>query len=156
MIRVVFLDLKRAFEIVDRNILIHKLERYGIKGTVLNWFKTYLEDRTQRVKFNGVTSDSLKMDSGVPQGSVLGPLLFLLYINDIMEVVKDGCEIRLFADDALIYAVGHSSEEINLKLNAQMKKVEEFRLKLNRLKLNADKTKVMLIRGIRKKKKKIM
>lgn len=95
-------------------------------------------------------SDSIKVDSGVPQGSVLGPLLFLLYINDIMEVVKDGCEIRLFADDALIYAIGHSSEEINDKLNAQIKKVEEW-LKLNRLRLNADKTKVMLIRGIRKK-----
>lgn len=150
MIGVVFLDLKRAFEIVDRNILIYKLERYGIKGTVLNWFKTYLEDRTQRVKFNGVMSDSLKVDSGVPQGSVLGPLLFLVYVNDIAKVVKDGCEIRLFADDALIYTVGHSRVEINDKLNSQMKEVEEW-LKLNRLKLNADKTKVMLIRGIRKK-----
>jgi len=80
MIGVIFLDLKRAFEVVNREILLNKLEGYGIKGTVLNWFKSYLINRTQRVKFNGLLSGSINVDLGVPQGSVLGPLFFLLYI----------------------------------------------------------------------------
>jgi len=102
MIRVVFLDLRRAFELVDRNILLKKLEWYGIKGVVLSWFKSYLENRTQRVKFNGMLSDPIAVRLRVPQGSVLGPL-FLLYINDLVKVICDNCEIKLFADDALIY-----------------------------------------------------
>lgn len=80
MIGVVFLDLKRAFELVDRDILLRKLESYGITGIVLSWFKSYLENRTQRVKFNGSLSEPIALKRGVPQGSVLGPLLFLLYI----------------------------------------------------------------------------
>jgi hypothetical protein len=150
IIGVVFLDLRRAFEVVDREILIRKLQWYGIKGAVLNWFKSYLRNRSQRVKFNGVLSTPINVDLGVPQGSVLGPLLFLLYINDIIEAINDKCAIRLFADDALIYTTGYSSIEINNNLNEQMVKVEEW-LKINRLYINVDKTKIMLIRGVRKK-----
>jgi len=95
-------------------------------------------------------SDPIPVRLGVPQGSVLGPLLFLLYINDIVKVICDNCEIRLFADDALIYVTGYSSQEINESLNKQMKKIEEW-LNINRLQLNVSKTKVMLVRGIRKK-----
>jgi hypothetical protein len=145
-----FLDLRRAFEVVDREILIKKLQWYGIKGAVLNWFKSYLQNRSQRVKFSGVLSTPVNVDLGVPQGSVLGPLLFLLYINDIIEAINDKCAIRLFADDALIYTTGYSSIEINNNLNEQMVKVEEW-LKINRLYVNVDKTKIMLIRGVRKK-----
>lgn len=76
------------------------MESYGITGVVLNWFKSYLENRTQRVKFNGSLSEPIAVKLGVPQGSVLGPLLFLLYINDLTRVVCRSCEIRLFADDA--------------------------------------------------------
>jgi len=74
----------------------------------------------------------------------------LLYINDLVKVICDNCEIRLFADDALIYVTGYSSQEINESLNKQMKKIEEW-LNINRLQLNVSKTKVMLVRGIRKK-----
>lgn len=78
MIGVIFLDLKRAFELVDRDIMIKKLEGFGIKGTVLNWFKSYLINRTQRVKFNGILSSPNRVDMGVPQESVLGPMLFFI------------------------------------------------------------------------------
>jgi len=90
------------------------------------------------------------VDLGVPQGSVLGPLLFLLYINDIAEVINDKCAIRLFADDALIYTIGHSSQEISDNLNEQMLKIERW-LDVNRLVVNISKTKLMLIRGTRRK-----
>jgi hypothetical protein len=150
MIGVVFLDLRRAFELVNRDILIKKMEWYGIKGVVLSWFKSYLENRTQKVKFNGILSDPIDVKLGVPQGSVLGPLLFLLYINDVTKIINENCELRLFADDALIYTTGYSSIEINENLNEQMAKVDKW-LKINRLQLNVNKTKVMLVRGIRKK-----
>lgn len=103
MTGVVFVDLRRAFKMVDRNILIRKLGWYGIEGVVLKWFKNYLENRTQRVKFNGKLSEPIDVKLEVPQRSVLEPLLFLIYINDIKTVINDTCKIRLFADDALIY-----------------------------------------------------
>lgn len=116
---------------------------------VLNWFKSYLENT--RVKFNDILSDSNNVDYGVPQGSVLEPLLFLIYINDITKIINVKCTISVFADDALIYTIGHSNMEISDHLNEQMVNVEEW-LKINRLQLNIDKTKVkVLLRGIRKK-----
>jgi len=148
MIGVVFLDLKRAFEVVDRSILIRKLQRYGLR--VLEWFRCYLENRSQRVKFNGVLSEPIDVNFGVPQGSILSPLLFLLYINDITEVMTADCCIRLFADDALIYVTGSSRQEINDKLNEQVIRVDDW-LNRNKLHLNVSKTKVMLIREIRRK-----
>ena len=150
IIGVVFLDLKRAFEVVDRKILINKLKWYGVNGVVLDWFKSYLENRSQRVKFNGMLSDSINVELGVPQGSLLGPLLFLIFINDIVESASENCEIRLFADDAVIYVTGYSSREINDKLNKQMDKIDKW-VQINKLCVNVGKTKVMLVRGIRKK-----
>jgi len=149
MIGVVFLDLQRAFEVVDRNVLLKTLQRYSLMAAVLGWFKCYLENRSQRVKFNGVLSESMDVNFGVPQSSVLGPLLFLLYINDITEAMIADCSIRLFADDALIYATGSSRQESNERLNEQMIRVEDWLR--NRLYRNVSKTKAMLIRGIRRK-----
>jgi len=123
IIGVVFLDLKRAFEVVDRSVLLKKLQRYGLRAAVLERFKCYLENRSQRVKFNGVLSEPIDVNFGIPQ--VLGPLLFLLYINDITEVMTADCSIRLFADDALIYATGSSRQEINERLNEQMSRVDD-------------------------------
>jgi len=112
IIGVIFLDLRRAFEVVDKEILIQKLKGFGLKGTVLSWFKSYLEKRTQIVKFNGKMSNAVRVKLGVPQGSVLGPLLFLMYINDIAKIINKECAIRLFADDALIFTTGYASREI--------------------------------------------
>jgi len=141
---------KRAFEVIDRSVLLKKLQRYGLRAAVLEWFKCYLENRSHTVKFNGVLSEPIDVNFGVSQDSVLGPLLFLLYINDITEVMTADCSIRLFADDALIYATGSSRQEINERLNEQMIRVDNW-LSRNRLYPNVSKTKAMLIRGIRRK-----
>lgn len=119
-----FLALGKAFEVVDRKILLNKLQWYRIK--MLNWFKSYLENKTQRVKLNGLLSIVINMELGVSQESVMGPLLFLLHINDTTEIINSKCMNKVFADDAIIYTTGYSSKEINDQLNKQMLKVEKW------------------------------
>ena len=101
-IRVVFLDISKAFDRVWHKGLLHKLKACGITGRLLEWLKDYLSDRQQRVIVNGKFSEWGKIEAGVPQGSVLGPLLFLIFINDITHVIRH-CKIRLFADDTCLF-----------------------------------------------------
>ena len=98
----VFIDLQKAFDTVNHSILLKKLEHYGIRGTALKWFTSYLTDRQQYVSVNGHCSNYLDISYGVPQGSVLGPLLFLIYINDLPSPTKV-LTFYLFADGTNIY-----------------------------------------------------
>ena len=96
-----FIDLQKAFDALDHEILMIKLQKNGFRGTTLEIFRKYLSDGYQFVCENGNHSKKLCVETGVPQGSVLGPFLFLLYINDLQKVVKDS-QIRMFADDKLL------------------------------------------------------
>jgi hypothetical protein len=97
----VFLDFSKAFDSVWHEGLLYKLERIGINGNLLYWFRSYLFNRKQQVVINGDTSDPKVLECGVPQGSVLGPLLFLVYINDITDDLESECFI--FADDTSLF-----------------------------------------------------
>lgn len=139
----VFLDFKRAFETVDRSILLVKLTRIGVDQHVLKWFDNYLSERYQTTNFNGKTSPKIVNPYGVPQGSVLGPLLFIVYINDINTAIKH-CNINLFADDALLTISTKNLEDAVTKINEDLHTLSLW-LAHNKLKLNTSKTKYMTI-----------
>ena len=124
-IRIVFLDISKAFDRVWHKGLKFKLKKWGISGTLLTWFKDYLTDRFQRVIINGQFSEWCKISAGVPQGSVLGPLLFLVFINDITDVITN-YSIRLFADDTWLFIEVDNREGAALLLNDDLKKIENW------------------------------
>ena len=144
----VFIDLKKAFDTVNHDILLSKLEHYGIRNNILAWFKSYLTDRKQYVYFNGKSSDILSITCGVPQGSVLGPLLFLLYINDLPNISKK-LSFFLFADDTNLYYESDDLLELEKTMNNELKQLSLW-LNVNRLALNIGKTNFVIFRGYRK------
>ena len=97
----ILLDFSKAFDNVNHSNFIWKLHNYGIRSNVLNWIVAFLGDRAQKVVVGGEESDPLPVTSGVPQGSVLGPILFLVYISDLLDKVTS--QVRLFADDTAMY-----------------------------------------------------
>ena len=138
----VFLDLTRAFDCVDHGILCRKLEHYGIRGNALKWFKEYLSDRKQYVTFDGTRSLQQTINIGVPLGSILGPLLFLIYINDFCNITEHGKQL-LFADDATHF---DSDSDLNIlleRVNHNLNILVQWFLS-NRLSINIIKTEAML------------
>ena len=144
-----FLDFSKAFDTVNHDILFEKLEFYGIRGTALNWFRSYLDMREQYVVFDGVKSTCNYISCGVPQGSILGPLLFLIYINDL-AMVSDKIFSLLFADDSNMFLTGKDPNSLIDIMNEEMKKVIHW-LKTNKLSLNLTKTHYILFRRRRAK-----
>ena len=140
----VFIDLQKAFDTVDHAILLKKLEHYGVRGIANSWFKSYLSDRSQYTTVNGFNSEQKIMKYGVPQGSVLGPLLFLIYINDLHQAIKYSA-VHHFADDTNLLTTGLCIKKIQVQVNHDLKCLSNW-LKANKIALNASKTEVIIFR----------
>ena len=143
MTGVAFIDLRKAFDTVNHEILIDKLRVIGASSITLKWFKSYLSNRIQRVSYNEVVSDALPISTGVPQGSILGPLLFLIFINDMPNVIKHG-KISMYADDTTLYVSDKDVNVISKKLTEDIRAITTW-LRMNKLFLNIDKTNIMLV-----------
>ena len=143
----IFLDLAKAFDSVSHDILLRKLYKYGIRGNVHSLFTSYLSSRYQFVKLDNTLSSLVRVLFGVPQGSILGPLLFLIFINDLP--LATSFFIRLFADDTVLCAEDNDITRLEKNVNLELKKVYAW-LASNKLTLNISKTKFMLISPRRK------
>jgi len=142
----IFMDLSKAFDTINHEILINKLHNYGIRGTSLAWFKDYLKNRKQYVVYESEKSQELNITCGVPQGSILGPLLFILYINDIVKS-SQLLTFIIFADDTNIL---YSHKDLNTAistLNNELSKIQLW-FKCNKLSLNIRKTNFMYFRNV--------
>ena len=132
------MDLSKAFDTLDHTIMIQKLNYYGITGTALSWFESYLTDRSQFVEVNGIKSTPTKTNMGVPQGSILGPLLFLIYINDINNS-SSAFNFVVYADDTTLFTTLERSETSDsVNCNNELDKVYKW-LCANKLSLNVQK-----------------
>ena len=140
----VYVDFKKAFDIVNHEFLLNKLNHYGIRGTELQWFKTYLKGRQQHTTVNSFSSKNAYINYGVPQGSVLGPLLFLIYINDLNKAIKYS-DVHHSADDTNLLLSDKSLKKINKHINNDLKLLNIW-LRANKISLNPSKTEIILFR----------
>ena len=149
----IFLDLKKAFDTVDHRILLNKLYAYGIRGNVHDWFRSYLTDRSKFVIYDRERSDTKQIKCGVPQGSILGPILFIIYMNDIMNISNILYTI-LYADDTCAVLSGNDLPDLMKLLHTELCKLSIW-LSSNKLSLNTNKTFYLLFHRARIKPVKI-
>ena len=143
-IATIFLDLKKAFDVVDHVLLLKKLEIYGIRGNIYNLINSYLNNRTFTTKINNSLSNTKYVKYGVPQGSVLGPLFFIIFINDLPNVFKNvnNINLNIYADDTSLTVYANSDVELTKLLQIYMDKLKYW-FDINNLKLNIQKTKIL-------------
>ena len=134
--------IRKAFDVVNHEILLKKLETYGLGSCSLKWFFSYLSNRYQKVSIGPSLSGPEHTYVGVPQGSILGPLLFLIFINDLFLVIKN--DIDFFADDSTISLAGHNLSTIEPSLQNDLKNIEKW-CQVNKMIINVEKTKAMVI-----------
>ena len=144
----VLIDLQKAFDTVDHNILFSKLSFYGIRGVALEWFKSFLSNRSQTVSVSGIKSSSKPILHGVPQGSVLGPLLFLIYVNDLHVAIPYSLT-NLFADDTMLLNQSKTLKSLAKKTNIDLKCLNNW-LNANMISLNCKKSELLLFHPSRK------
>ncbi len=145
----VFLDFSKAFDTVNHEIFLSKLDKYGVRGTQHDWFKSYLTNRKQYVRIGKSDSEMLTMTCGVPQSSTLGPLLYLIYIND-MPSCSNKLRFRIFADDTNVVYSNTSIDEVGNVMNIEIKKLFRY-CATNKLSINLKNTNFMLITNSKKK-----
>ena len=141
----IYVDLSKAFDTINHDILLYKMTHYGFSENSLFLLKNYLCNRHQFVDLNGTTSNILPLTTGVPQGSILGPLLFILYVND-MKLASDVFHFISYADDSTLFvniSTFHNIGDTESILNTELQKVHKW-LQLNKLSLNVSKTKSMI------------
>ena len=145
----IFVGLQKEFDTADHEILLAKLSHYGVCSVSNDWFRSYLSNQQQYVSKNGYDSGLTKINCGVPQGSVLRPLLFLLYINDLNQAIKF-CKVHHFADDTNLLYLGKSIKKLNKLVNIDLKSLVNWS-NANKISLNVKKTEMIIFKSKRKK-----
>ena len=138
----IFLDLEKAFDVVSHDILLMKMEFYGIRGTPLSWFRSYLANRKQAVRIPPIVSEYREVACGVPQGSVLGPQLFLLFINDLCSLTSP-LKFFLFADDTTLLLKGPNLNDLVTRMNNELVNLSQW-FQSNKLSLNISKSQCII------------
>jgi hypothetical protein len=144
-----FLDMTKAFDSIKHETLFRKLEIYGVRGISLKWVKSYLSNRSLKVNYNGLLSEECNIDFGTPQGSVLGPLLYIILTNDMPKCLKF-CNSVIFADDTTIFISGKNLRFLYRKLNEDLKRINNW-FDSNLLTLNVEKSNYILFKTINKR-----
>lgn len=139
----IFIDLRKAFDTVNHQLLIQRLQEVGVRDSkTINIFRTYLEERIQKVKINEVMSDGIEVTCGVPQGSILGPLLFNIFINDAFYMDLNGY-LQMYADDMVLVYSSENIEEIYNMMQTDLRKIDDY-LTSNLMKINTEKTNYLI------------